>query len=185
MPRLPHENKGKDVKLNASADNVQCACVHHRMTSELVLIIAIGPPKKGVSCMAKKTYLAWCKWSHCDNCLAHSPTELREIKIQGSGVMMSRKNSSQPVRKYLLITLVTVHTPCFVEKLHGTQYQSGSFSLNNVRSGFHCLRSFVFLFHIIFLVLPPANKCSTDTHTSYCFHLPTNATCTKTCSPLF
>jgi hypothetical protein len=33
-----------------------------------------------------------------------------------------------------------------VEELYGTRYQSGSFSLNNVGSGFHCLRSFSFLF---------------------------------------
>jgi len=32
-----------------------------------------------------------------------------------------------------------------VEELYGTRYQSGSFSLFNVGSGFHCLRSF-FLF---------------------------------------
>jgi len=32
-----------------------------------------------------------------------------------------------------------------VEELYGTQYQSGSFSLFNVGSGFHCLR-IVFLF---------------------------------------
>ena len=31
-----------------------------------------------------------------------------------------------------------------VEKLYGTWYQSGSFSLINVGSGFHCLRSFFF-----------------------------------------
>jgi hypothetical protein len=31
-----------------------------------------------------------------------------------------------------------------VEELYGTQYQSGSFSLINVGSGFHCLRSFFF-----------------------------------------
>jgi len=29
---------------------------------------------------------------------------------------------------------------------YGTRYQSGSFSLNNVGSGIHCLRSFSFLF---------------------------------------
>jgi hypothetical protein len=34
-----------------------------------------------------------------------------------------------------------------VEELYGTRYQSGSFSLINVGSGFHCLRSFFsFLF---------------------------------------
>jgi hypothetical protein len=32
-----------------------------------------------------------------------------------------------------------------VEELYGTRYQSGSFSLINVGSGFHCLRSFIFL----------------------------------------
>jgi len=32
-----------------------------------------------------------------------------------------------------------------VEELYGTRYQSGSFSLINVGSGFHCLRSFSFL----------------------------------------
>jgi hypothetical protein len=31
-----------------------------------------------------------------------------------------------------------------VEELYGTWYQSGSFSLLNVVSGFHCLRSFFF-----------------------------------------
>jgi len=31
-----------------------------------------------------------------------------------------------------------------VEELYGTRYQSGSFSLFNVGSGFHCLRSFSF-----------------------------------------
>jgi hypothetical protein len=31
-----------------------------------------------------------------------------------------------------------------VEKFYGTRYQSGSFSLNNVGSGFHCLRNFSF-----------------------------------------
>ena len=29
-----------------------------------------------------------------------------------------------------------------VEELYGTRYQSGSFSLVNVGSGFHCLRSY-------------------------------------------
>jgi hypothetical protein len=37
-----------------------------------------------------------------------------------------------------------------VEELYGTRYQSGSFSLINVGSGLHCLRSF---FLIIFTVL--------------------------------
>ena len=32
-----------------------------------------------------------------------------------------------------------------VEELYGTRYQSGSFSLINVGSGFHCLRSFFLL----------------------------------------
>jgi len=31
-----------------------------------------------------------------------------------------------------------------VEEFYSTQYQSGSFSLINVGSGFHCLRSFPF-----------------------------------------
>ena len=31
-----------------------------------------------------------------------------------------------------------------MEELYGTRYQSGSFSLNNVGSDFHCLRSFSF-----------------------------------------
>jgi len=31
-----------------------------------------------------------------------------------------------------------------VEELYGTRYQSGSFSLINVGSGFHCLRSIFF-----------------------------------------
>jgi hypothetical protein len=34
-----------------------------------------------------------------------------------------------------------------VEELYGTRYQSGSFSLTNVGSVFHCLRSF-FFFHL-------------------------------------
>jgi hypothetical protein len=34
-----------------------------------------------------------------------------------------------------------------VEELYGTRYQSGSFSLINVGSGFHCLRSFSFLLY--------------------------------------
>ena len=34
--------------------------------------------------------------------------------------------------------------PFVVEELYGTRYQSGSFSLINVGSGFHCLRSFSF-----------------------------------------
>jgi hypothetical protein len=33
-----------------------------------------------------------------------------------------------------------------VEELYGTRYQSGSFFLIDVGSGFHCLRSFSFLF---------------------------------------
>jgi len=33
-----------------------------------------------------------------------------------------------------------------VEELYGTRYQSGSFSLINVGSGCHCLRSFSFFF---------------------------------------
>ena len=33
-----------------------------------------------------------------------------------------------------------------VEELYGTRYQSGSFSLINAGSGFHCLRSFFFFF---------------------------------------
>ena len=36
-----------------------------------------------------------------------------------------------------------------VEELYGTRYQSGSFSLINVGSGFHCLRSIFFFFHSI------------------------------------
>jgi len=36
--------------------------------------------------------------------------------------------------------------PFAVEELYGTRYQSGSFSLINVWSGFHCLLSFSFLF---------------------------------------
>jgi hypothetical protein len=33
-----------------------------------------------------------------------------------------------------------------VEELYNTRYQSGSFSLINVGSGFHCLRTFFFSF---------------------------------------
>ena len=39
------------------------------------------------------------------------------------------------------------HSFSVVEELYGTRYQSGSFSLINVGSGFHCLRSFSFLLH--------------------------------------
>jgi hypothetical protein len=38
-----------------------------------------------------------------------------------------------------------------VEELYGTWYQSGSFTLFNVGSGFHCLRSFFFSFQAFFL----------------------------------
>ena len=43
-----------------------------------------------------------------------------------------------------------------VEELYGTRYQSGSFSLFNVGSGFHCLRSFFFFFSFrtLFALLP-------------------------------
>ena len=37
-----------------------------------------------------------------------------------------------------------------VEELYGTWYQSASFSLINVGSGFYCLRSFFFLSFILF-----------------------------------
>ena len=38
-----------------------------------------------------------------------------------------------------------------VEKLYGTRYQSDSYSLINVGSGFHCLRNFsIFLFPLIY-----------------------------------
>ena len=36
-----------------------------------------------------------------------------------------------------------------VEELYGTRYQSGSFSLINVGSVFHCLRSFFFFFSFL------------------------------------
>ena len=35
-----------------------------------------------------------------------------------------------------------------VEELYGTRYQSGSFYLINVKSGFHCLRTFFFFFFL-------------------------------------
>ena len=35
-----------------------------------------------------------------------------------------------------------------VEELYGTRYQSGSFSLIDVGSAFHCLRSFTFFFFL-------------------------------------
>jgi hypothetical protein len=35
-----------------------------------------------------------------------------------------------------------------VEELYGTRYQSGSFSLTNVGSGFYCLHSFSFVFKV-------------------------------------
>jgi hypothetical protein len=35
-----------------------------------------------------------------------------------------------------------------VEELYGTRYQSGSFSLIDVGSGFHCLHSYYFHLHI-------------------------------------
>jgi hypothetical protein len=35
-----------------------------------------------------------------------------------------------------------------VEELYGTRYQIGSFSLLNVGSAFHCLRSFFFFFSL-------------------------------------
>jgi hypothetical protein len=38
-----------------------------------------------------------------------------------------------------------------VEELYGTRYQSGSFSLINVGSGFHCLRSFSFFLFMTLL----------------------------------
>ena len=34
------------------------------------------------------------------------------------------------------------------EQLYGTRYQSGSFSLINVGSGFHCLRNFFFFSYL-------------------------------------
>jgi hypothetical protein len=37
-----------------------------------------------------------------------------------------------------------------VEELYGTRYQSDSFSLINVGSGFHCLRSFFFFYYCPF-----------------------------------
>jgi hypothetical protein len=35
-----------------------------------------------------------------------------------------------------------------VEELYGTRYQSGSFSLIDVGSGFHCLRSFFLTYSV-------------------------------------
>jgi len=49
-----------------------------------------------------------------------------------------------------------------VEELYGTRYQSGSFSLLNVGSGFHCLRSSSF-----FLSLTPCQV----TRQGWCFFL--------------
>ena len=40
-----------------------------------------------------------------------------------------------------------------VEVLYGTRYQSGSVSLINVGNGFHCLRSFFFLFSFLTYML--------------------------------
>ena len=44
------------------------------------------------------------------------------------------------------ILLIPIDFPSLlaVEELYGTRYQSGSFSLIDVGSGFHCLRSFFF-----------------------------------------
>jgi hypothetical protein len=52
-----------------------------------------------------------------------------------------------------------------VEELYGTRYQSGSFSLINVGSGFHCLRSFSF--SSSFSTAPPSceNFASNAPHT--------------------
>jgi len=48
-----------------------------------------------------------------------------------------------------------------VEELYGTRYQSGSFSLINVGSGFHCLRSFFSFFctwqHVVTFYIVPLN----------------------------
>ena len=38
-----------------------------------------------------------------------------------------------------------------MEELYGSRYQSGSFFLINVGSGFHCLRSFFFLFSFSYM----------------------------------
>ena len=48
-----------------------------------------------------------------------------------------------------------------VEELYGTRYQSGSFSLTNVGSVFHCLRSFFFfLFMQAVNTIPLATWCA-------------------------
>jgi len=53
-----------------------------------------------------------------------------------------------------------------VEELYGTRYQSGSFSLINVGSGFHCLRSFSFFFS--FLVFDVLSHLYDSCCESYC-----------------
>jgi hypothetical protein len=45
-----------------------------------------------------------------------------------------------------------------LEELYGTRYQSGSFSLINVGSGFHCLRNFSFLFFTSLCITPTSNN---------------------------
>ena len=56
------------------------------------------------------------------------------------------RSSLQPSWSSLLFVFSSV-----VEELYGTRYQSGSISLVNVVSGFHCMRSFRFQpqFHLV------------------------------------
>jgi len=65
-----------------------------------------------------------------------------------STIINSHQWGSRGLQAYLNQLLIPIDFPFLVtvEELYGTRYQSGSFSLINVESGFHCLRSFFFYF---------------------------------------
>jgi hypothetical protein len=54
-----------------------------------------------------------------------------------------------------------------VEELYGTRYQSGSFSLINVGSGFHCLLSFYFFFLVGSLEVSCTAEPKNTAHTTW------------------
>ena len=115
-------------------ENMQCYGFSRSLLWKLVCtVVKYGPfllwhmiPQKSPPLMS----FTWASWKDA--------WVSRKVLSSGAGFRPSLQPSWSPLVFPFLFA---------VEELYGTRYQSGSFSLINVGSGFHCLRSFSFSFY--------------------------------------
>ena len=117
-------------------ENMQCYGFSRSLLWKLVCtVVKYGPfllwhmiPQKSPPLMS----FTWASWKDA--------WVSRKVLSSGAGFRPSLQPSWSPLVFPFLFA---------VEELYGTRYQSGSFSLINVGSGFHCLRSFFSFFFFV------------------------------------